>query len=208
MKALLLNGAPANDPTITALHRVLEGELSAAGWRVEPWFLHGAEIAPCRGCFECWTDTPGECGTDDDGRRVAASLARSRLVVLLTPVTFGGHSSHLKKAVDRLIPDILPFMTKVGGETHHEARYDQRLGLLAIGTLATLDAESELVFLTLTARNAVNFRAERHAAAVLADGAPGPLLERRARSLLEEMGVALADSGAGEPDQSGAEAAG
>ncbi len=58
---------------------------------------------------------PGECARDDDGRRVAREVIRSNLAVFLTPVTFGGYSSVLKGAVDRLIPLGSPFFARVGG---------------------------------------------------------------------------------------------
>lgn len=72
------------------------------GWEVEPFILHDMEIHHW-GCFGCWVQTPGVCVIDDAGRDVARAVIQSDLAVFLIPVTFGGYSSELKKAVDRLI---------------------------------------------------------------------------------------------------------
>jgi multimeric flavodoxin WrbA len=45
--------------------------------------------------------TPGECVIKDAGCDVARDVSHSDLVILLTPMSFGGYSSELKKAVDR-----------------------------------------------------------------------------------------------------------
>jgi hypothetical protein len=195
MKALVLSGAASDDVTLAAIARCLERELEGHDWTVESWFLRSSDIAYCRGCYDCWKTTPGDCTTDDDGRRVAQALIGSDLLVLLTPVTFGGYSSALKKALDRLIPDISPWMTAVDGETHHKPRYARYPDLLAIGTLPVPDPDLERTFVTLVARNAINFHAASHAAAVVADGAPEAVLELRVTSLLTEMGVATEQAG-------------
>ena len=44
------------------------------------------------------------------------------LVIYLTPVTFGGYSSELKRMVDHQIQNISPFFTSVQGEIHHQRR--------------------------------------------------------------------------------------
>lgn len=192
MKALLLSGAPADDPTLTTIARCVERRLEEADWMIEAWFLRSAEIAFCRGCFDCWTTTPGECAADDDGCRIARALVDSDLLVLLTPVAFGGYSSALKKALDRLIPDISPWMTSVAGETHHRPRYARYPDLLAIGTLPAPDSDRERTFVTLAARNAINLNSARHGATVIAEGTPEAALELRVGSLLAEMGVTVA----------------
>lgn len=194
MKALLLSGATDDDSTLATIARFLERELERTGWTVEPWLLRSSEIAFCRGCFDCWKTTPGECTTEDDGRRIARALVASDLLVLLTPVTFGGYSSALKKALDRLVPDVSPWMTAIDGETHHKPRYPRYPDLLAIGTLPAPDRDLERTFVTLVARNAINFHAAHHAAAVVADGAPEAAVELRVASLLAEMGVSTASA--------------
>jgi len=54
--------------------------------------------------------------------RDCANGDTSELVVLLTPITFEGYCSELKKAVDRVIPLILPYFLFVRHEVHHIRR--------------------------------------------------------------------------------------
>jgi hypothetical protein len=100
---------------------------------VEPHVLRDLEIAFCVGCFGCWERNPGECLVDDAARDLARAMIQSELVVYLTPVTFGGYSSQLKKAVDRVICLLHPHFTKVHNETHHIARCARYPRLLGVG---------------------------------------------------------------------------
>lgn len=145
-------------------------ELAAQGWRARSRILSETSIAYCTGCFECWTRTPGLCKTRDAGRELATEMIGSDLAVLLTPVTFGGYSSHLKKALDRMICLVSPFFTRIEGEVHHRKRYDRYPSLFGLGWLAEPDAEEERIFGALVARNALNFHAPRHVARVVYGG--------------------------------------
>jgi multimeric flavodoxin WrbA len=108
-----------------------------------------------------------------DTDEIAAAAVHSDLTIYLTPVTFGGYSSQLKKILDRFVLLILPFFKTVNGETHHVPRYLKRPVLLVIGTLPQHDAESEAVFTSLVERNAINMSAPRWAAGVIV-GEQGP----------------------------------
>jgi len=117
------------------LREIIAQELRAAGFVPEILLLRDLDIAPCVGCFGCWIRTPGECVIPDAGRDVAKTVIRSDLTVFLTSVTFGGYSSELKKAVDRLIPLVSPYFRRVGGEVHHRPRYRCHPRLLGVGLL-------------------------------------------------------------------------
>ena len=131
------------------------------------WTLRDEKIAYCLGCFECWTKTPGLCRIDDTGREVVESIIGGDLVIYLTPITFGGYSSELKKAVDRSIGLLSPFFTRIDGEVHHQARYDRYPSLLGIGVLPASHPVQEQIFDTLVGRNAINLHAPRHCSLVL-----------------------------------------
>lgn len=174
MRALVLDGSREGDARAPAVRQALLEELARRGWQVEALELRRLDVAPCVGCFGCWVRTPGLCVIDDAGRDVARRAARCDLMALLTRVTFGGYSSELKKAVDRLIPNISPFFTKVRGEVHHKLRYEGAPRLLAVGLLPGPDAgpvaEAEGIFRTLVSRNALNARSPAHAAVTVQDG--------------------------------------
>jgi len=176
MRALVLDGSREGDDAAAAARSALLDALAGRDWQADALELRGMEIAPCMGCFGCWQRTPGICVIDDAGRQVARRAARCDLLIFFTRLTFGGYSSELKKAVDRLIPNISPFFTKVGGEVHHRLRYSSAPRLLAVGLAAAPDEEAEGIFRTLVERNAVNMHSPARAAAIVYDGRPSDAL--------------------------------
>jgi multimeric flavodoxin WrbA len=188
VKAVILNGMKPGNGVTEFVHQALVDLLQEMGWEVTPFVLHQMEVAPCAGCFGCWLQTPGKCimhDTDD----VARAYIRSDLVVFLTPLTFGGYSSDLKKVLDHLIGLILPFFQKVQGEIHHQPRYERYPSLLALGTLPRADVESEHIFTALVERNAINMWAPAHVAGVITGDQPTESVRGEIQRLLAELEV-------------------
>ena len=151
------------DAVREALHARAEG----LGKRLEILRLDEAAIAPCRGCFGCWTKTPGVCVHDDAAQEITAKLAQADVLVLLTPVVFGGYASALKTALDRgVLPTLLPHFQRVRGRTRHFPRYEKTPVHVAIGLLQSADAAMEQVFSGVAARNAANLLSPAQASAV------------------------------------------
>jgi multimeric flavodoxin WrbA len=163
MKAVILNGALRGDQGLAPVEQSIDAALTVRGWGVERILLRDRPIAHCQECFECWVKTPGLCKTKDAAREVTRALIQSDLVVLLSPVTFGGYSSEIKKALDRSIGIVSPFLTRIHGEVHHEARYARYPLLLGVGVMAEGDEDQEGIFATLVSRNALNFHAPAYA---------------------------------------------
>ena len=170
MKILVLNGVGKKDRGQPDICGLLALAIVSQGHSVDQIDLEEFPIAPCTGCFGCWVRSPGECTIDDGGRDVARAALLCDLLVFLTPVTFGGYSSNLKKAVDRLIPNLSPFFVRIGGEIHHRPRYARYPPILGVGTLEDPDPEKEAIFQTLVARNAVNYHSPFHDAVVVVPG--------------------------------------
>ena len=167
MKALILE-----DLDRTAIPGLIPGSVAEtfrqANWQTETLRPGAMEIASCRGCFHCWVKTPGICVIPDEGRSVAEACMRSDVVVLITPVTFGGYSPPIKKTLDRLIPILSPFFMKIRGEIHHKPRYAKYPSLIGIGLLEKEDDEEAALFSQIVGRNAINMHAPWHRAFVLA----------------------------------------
>ncbi len=66
-----------------------------------------------------------------------------------------------------MIPNVLPFFKKIGGEFHHIPRYDRYPRFVGIGVLSEPDAELEGVFSALVERNAINLYSPAYAAEVV-----------------------------------------
>jgi NAD(P)H-dependent FMN reductase len=181
MKALILNGAVALRDMAEAVETALTPLLTARGHTVARHDLTSIRGPDCAGDFGCWTVTPGVCVQPGPHRDVARDLVRSDLAVWLTPVTFGGYSSALKRQLDHSIPLISPRFTKVDGETHHEPRYARFPSVLAVGLMERPDPAAAAVFERLVRRNALNMHVQRFASPFLTrEELPGlaPLVSR------------------------------
>ena len=152
MKALILDGSHTNDPKASKIVNSLYEHLPNA----EAIVLREQKIGNCAGDFFCWVRSPGVCNIDDDNRVIAEKIVQSDLVIYLTPVTFGGYSSALKRMVDHQIQNISPFFTTIDGEIHHERRYRRYPNVLTLGWMDQPDAQAEAVFHHLVHRNAIN----------------------------------------------------
>lgn len=157
MNALILNGALKQGKDTEIVSKLTEEILIKEGYEVESVLLYKKKIGECTGCFGCWVKTPGVCVIDDYGRSLTESIIKNDIVIWLTPVVYGGYSSELKKALDRIIPLLLPFFKKVKGEIHHKERYNKYPIVKVIGVMAEEDIEMKEIFNSLVKRNSLNW---------------------------------------------------
>lgn len=117
--------------------------------------LSHMKIAPCVGCFGCWTRTPGKCVIRDDAVKVYPVLARSDTALYVSRVRYGGYDTVMKTMLERAIPVQQAFIRLLDGETHHVQRavVPKRAVIVAYGAR---DREEEELFRRLVARNAKN----------------------------------------------------
>ena len=156
MKTLILDGSHASDPqAINIINALCRHVLDA-----KTITMREQKIGNCAGDFFCWVRTPGMCNVDDDNRVIAAKVMQSDLIIYLTPVTFGGYSSELKRMVDHQIQNILPFFANIHGEIHHQKRYSHYPNLLTIGWMDEPNTQAESIFRHLVHRNAINMHAK------------------------------------------------
>lgn len=90
-----------------------------------------ADGAFCRGCFGCWTRTPGECVIQDDLKETGAWLGAANELILIARCCFGSISPAVKRVLDRAISYIHPYFEIRGGEMHHRSRYGNHLRVRA-----------------------------------------------------------------------------
>ncbi|HUT08046.1 MAG TPA: flavodoxin family protein [Candidatus Latescibacteria bacterium] len=193
MNILILDGGPRDGrgETCRTIREAVEKGSRIKGWNVTAFDLDGMAIKPCRGCFACWLKHPGTCAIKDDEELILKAMVASDVQVWITPVTFGGYSAALKKALDRFIPISLPFFTRRQGEVHHPLRYEKRPLLLALGTIPSPDAEAERIFHGLVRRNAINLDAARSDSHVFHEGAEAAGFAGRIKELLDAAKEAL-----------------
>lgn len=189
MRVLLLNGANQNDSTSELVYTILNDELVKNGHQVEAVNLRDKKIENCLGCFGCWIKTPGECVIDDEGRGIAKSVVQSDLVITITPITFGGYSYELKKAIDRLIPIISPYFMKIKGEVHHKPRYDRYPNSITLGIVSEMNEEIANTFRNLVNRNAINMHNRICLSSILVRSQSDEEIKFEIKKLLQESGA-------------------
>jgi len=162
MKALLLCDHDSASYFSQDLRAKVQAAVTQAGCDVEIVDLNGDEIKPCLGCFDCWLKTPGLCTqTHDCVNTICEKQLQSSVVIFLSKITYGGLSYDMKAFVDRSIPNIMPFLRIVGGETHHQRRYDKFTCMVTIG-YGECTASEQSTFVELAERNARSMRPRKH----------------------------------------------
>jgi multimeric flavodoxin WrbA len=114
----------------------------------------GRELHACMGCFGCWVKQPGECVLKDEMQELDHCYMNSDAVLFLSPVIFGQFSANIKNAIDRTLPNMLPFFyRRSDGSTMHPPRYEKYPVLFIIGYSKGLDEEEVRLFRDITARH-------------------------------------------------------
>ena len=188
MKALVLDGSYSNDRIAREALQIVTSVLVDCGLDAEVMHLENMVIRECVGCFNCWIKTPGICVMDDEGRILTERMINEDLLVLITPIAFGGYSYLLKRAMERLIPALHPFFIRMESETHHMKRYGEYPALLVVGLMAEPDSVSEAIFRRLVTRNAINLHSPSSSTIVISSEDLG-LLGDKVDSSLEGMGM-------------------
>lgn len=130
MKVLLINGSPKGKASnsLRLAEAFLEGfKASVPEAETELLELRGKRIEPCRGCFGCWSGTPGRCVIDDDMAGLLDKRIKADIVIWSFPLYFFGVPGPLKNFIDRQLPMALPFMEENAdgtGSGSHPPRYD------------------------------------------------------------------------------------
>jgi multimeric flavodoxin WrbA len=110
--------------SLSLLHQKLQ-----ENHKVEFFPIAEMKMAHCQGCWDCWTKTPGVCRMKDDGVDYLKSLIHTDLLLYASPVVAGFFTSETKKALDRFIPEALPFIGVYNKECHHLPRYPHKKAL-------------------------------------------------------------------------------
>ena len=130
MELLILDGNP--DPSDRVWEGYLEafaGELARRGAGVRARALRAMEIRFCTGCWTCWWTTPGVCALKDDFPALYPQILQADVLVWASPLVLGNVSALSKKAQDRIIPLLHPYIELVRGECHHRRRYDKDIDM-------------------------------------------------------------------------------
>ncbi len=168
MSVVILNGSLKSGNQHLLYQNIIEKELTSKGISCESIILNKTDLKSCIGCFKCWDTTPGICSgvKGDSGTEIIRKVIHSDLIVFLTPLTFGGFSSELKKVIERFLPLLQAGVVLIKGESHHKKRYDRYPSILAIATTEEVDDEGVEIFKHLMHRLSLNFYPPKYVAEV------------------------------------------
>jgi putative NADPH-quinone reductase len=125
MKVLALNSSPrvkGQSKTELLLSHLVAG-MHAAGAEVEVVELRQKKINYCRGCYTCWTKTPGICVHKDDmALELFPKWLEADVVVYASPLYHYGVNAQMKAFIERTLPSLLPYLVREGERTVHPLR--------------------------------------------------------------------------------------
>lgn len=155
MRAYILSDKDYQTEAYARLLTQMKDALS--GFDIEEKQLARGDIHYCTGCFGCWIKTPGECVMKDDIAVINRAMMNSDVVVYLVPVIFGQFSANIKYALDRWLPNMLPFFeTRKDGSTMHPRRYESYPKQFMIGYGDYVSAEDAQLFTDITKKHRSN----------------------------------------------------
>lgn len=121
MRITVFNGSPRveNGNTHTIVSAFLKGARKA-GAETENYFLAEYDIKPCRGEFNCWLKTPGQCMIKDDMAELRQKMKDNDIIVFATPLYVDNVTGIMKNFMDRMVAEGDPHMEKdENGECRH-----------------------------------------------------------------------------------------
>ncbi len=124
---VVFDGGPRNkkfSKTTFMVNHFCKGAKSA-GAKIEYIKLKDMKINPCTGCFTCWTKTPGECIFNDDMTDLRLKFRKADLIIFASPLYIFSVTGIMKNFLDRILPNMKPYMLIEDGETKHPHRYSE-----------------------------------------------------------------------------------
>jgi hypothetical protein len=160
MKAFIISDDEFMTDTSRRLGSQLKEYLTAKGFDIEETAVGRDTLAFCRGCFGCWVKKPGECVISDSMAKINWAAMTSDVVVYLCPIVFGQYSANIKNAIDRWLPNMLPFfIVRPDGSTMHPPRYESYPSQIMIGYGDSLLEEDKPLFIDIIKKHRSNVEA-------------------------------------------------
>jgi multimeric flavodoxin WrbA/putative sterol carrier protein len=138
MKVLALNSSPrvkGQSKTELMLSHLVKG-MKEAGAEVEVVDLRKKKINYCKGCYTCWTKTPGICVHKDDmALELYPKWLESDIVVYASPLYYYGVNAEMKAFIERTLPILIPYLKRGKNRTAHplRSRFPQTVVLSVAG---------------------------------------------------------------------------
>jgi multimeric flavodoxin WrbA len=157
MKTLLISDLEYYSGELESLRSQLIRHLVLKQSQIQEIQIGKGDLATCMGCFGCCIKKPGECVIDDGITDINRTAMNCDAVIILTPVIFGQFSANIKNAIDRWLPNMLPFfITRKDGSTSHPTRYPDYPKQIMIGYGEGLSESDALIFKNINQKHRSN----------------------------------------------------
>lgn len=93
--------------------------------------ISSGNIKACRGCFGCWTKTPGACVISDDISDMGALLSKCSEIVIVSRCFYGSYSPFVKCVLERCLSYVHPDFEIRNGKMCHRRRYTNSIEISA-----------------------------------------------------------------------------
>lgn len=124
-KVVVLNSSPRGDKGYTDFYLKPFIDGMKKHTEVEVLYLNEYKINPCKGCFSCWMNKPGECvyHEKDDFTGLADKLYPADVIVYAFPIYADGMPGILKNYFDRSVSRAYPYIIDGLNGVRHPRRY-------------------------------------------------------------------------------------
>gem|GEM_PF-419909 len=89
------------DKVAEDLSKNMHNEIIKTRSDIKHFCVENMRIEPCYACRHCEEKTYKRCVIRDDADLILPYLARSKTIVIFTPIVYGGYSFQIKRIVDR-----------------------------------------------------------------------------------------------------------
>lgn len=121
----------------------------------------------CKGCFNCWFQTPGLCDLKDKTNELNKHMAEANLIIIISKINYGTYSTYVKDILEKSLANLLPFFKGVGNRVQHINRYGKYSKFIVIGYGDKITAHEEKLFKEVVENNAITFKAEGHSTYII-----------------------------------------
>jgi multimeric flavodoxin WrbA len=157
VKTLIISDKDYQTEAYKCIDSQLHSFFAQKGFDIEETQIGRNDLTFCIGCFGCWIKKPGECLINDAITKLNRDEMNSDVVIVLSPVIFGQFSANIKNAIDRWLPNMLPFfITKKDGSTMHPPRYRDYPKQIFIGYADDLCEQDKQLFIDITKKHRSN----------------------------------------------------
>ncbi len=124
-KVVVLNASPRGEKGYTEFYLKPFIKGIEKHTEVEVVYLAKYKINPCKGCFSCWVDIPGECiyKEKDGHHKLSEKLFKAGLIVYAFPIYADGMPGILKNFFDRSVSRAYPYLIEGMKRVRHPRRY-------------------------------------------------------------------------------------